>query len=78
MRDPVKLRDAFRHAVVSGVITLEFGEPVVIVLAEGASGSNDWFFDISRLKTMSREDFVKEIRAGRYPTYGIRTVSGRE
>ncbi len=54
------------------------GESSVVVLQESESGSNQWFFDLTNSKTMSREEFVREIEAGHYPSYGIRRLKGTE
>jgi hypothetical protein len=52
------------------------GDRSVIVLEESETGANDWFFDMSHSKIMSREQFVSEIKAGIYPSYSTRKISG--
>ena len=48
----------------------------VIVSTEAASGRNLEFLDVLTHRIMSREEFVGEIRAGKFPGYEIRTVRG--
>ena len=56
------------------VIPKPEGEHSVIVLKESKSGANEWFFDMASSRTMSREDFVYEIKTGKYPGYEIRKI----
>lgn len=81
---------AFRSLVVApGVITtggapespgaVDGGTPVaarVIVSAESPSGRNVEFLDVATRRIMTREEFVGEIRAGRFPAYEVRTIRG--
>ncbi|MCX6128222.1 MAG: hypothetical protein NTX25_04060 [Proteobacteria bacterium] len=54
------------------------GEHSVIVLKENQNGSNEYFYDFTTSKVLSRSEFVAEIIAGRYPGYGVRRVKGAE
>jgi hypothetical protein len=54
------------------------GKRSVIVLKQGKRGANEWFFDFSSARMMVREEFVNEIRAGRYPGYSLRTINGSD
>jgi hypothetical protein len=54
------------------------GEHSVIRLKENENGSNEYFYDFTTPKILSRSDFVAEIKAGRYPGYGVRRVNGAE
>ena len=48
----------------------------IIVSTEGAKGRNLQFLDVVTHRIMSREEFVAEIRAGKFPGYEIRSVRG--
>jgi hypothetical protein len=48
----------------------------VVVTREDPSGRNQEFIDLVNHRTMTREQFVSEIRAGTYPDYEVRTFRG--
>ena len=48
----------------------------VIVTRESASGRNLNFSDSRTGKSMSRAQFVREIRSGNYDDYHVRTING--
>ncbi len=48
----------------------------IIVSAEGATGRNLQFLDTLTHRIMSRDEFVAEIRDGKFPGYEIRSVRG--
>ena len=54
------------------------GEHSVIVLKENENGANEYFYDFTTSKVLSRSEFVIEIRAGHYPGYDVKMVDGLE
>lgn len=50
----------------------------VRVTGETATGRNTRFRDPDRHATMTRAEFVREIRAGHYPDYHVRVIDGVE
>ena len=48
----------------------------VIVTRESSSGRNLNFSDSRTGKSMSRAQFVREIRSGNYDDYHVRTING--
>ncbi len=48
----------------------------VVVLKQSQTGRNEYFFDTKIKKTMSRSEFVKAIKAGRYPGYRVAVLYG--
>jgi len=54
------------------------GEHSVIVLKENENGANEYFYDFTTSKVLSRSEFVAEIKAGHYPGYGVRRVNGAD
>lgn len=48
----------------------------VRVTAEADSGRNLNFYDPDRRKSMTRADFVKEIKKGNYDDYHVRVING--
>ncbi len=53
-------------------------EHSIIVLKENENGANEYFFDFTTSKVLSRSEFVAEIKAGRYSGYGVRRVNGTD
>jgi len=51
---------------------------LVIKVSETKSGANIMFFDVSENVVMTREEFVSQIKDGKYPNYSTRIVKGRE
>ena len=47
----------------------------ISVIKENDSGRNESFKDNFKNKTMSRAEFVKEIKKGNYPDYHIRKIN---
>ena len=54
------------------------GIRLAIVLREGDSGANEFFFDHKQSLTLSREEFVQAIAKGQYPEYEVRTINGKK
>ena len=54
------------------------GEHSVIVLKENENGANEYFFDFTTSKVLSRSEFIAEIKAGRYPGYVVRRINGAD
>lgn len=54
------------------------GEHSVIVLKKDTKGINEYFFDFTTSKVLSRAEFVAEIRARNYPGYTVRRVNGAD
>lgn len=48
------------------------------VTQESESGRNNTFYDPDTKKTLSRSDFVKEIKQGKHPGYHLRNIDGIE
>ena len=53
---------------------LPSGDHSVIVLKKDTKGVNEYFFDFSTSRVLTRTEFVAEIRAGRHPGYVVRKV----
>ena len=53
-------------------------EHSVIVLKENENGTNEYFFDFTTSKVLSRPEFVAEIKEGHYPGYEVRRINGAE
>lgn len=51
---------------------------LVIKVRETKSGANILFFDVSENIVMTREEFVSQIKDGKYPNYSTRIVGGLE
>lgn len=49
---------------------------MVVVIGKDKKGRNILFFDLHERVTLSRVDFVNQIRAGKYPRYCLRIVNG--
>ena len=54
------------------------GESSVVKLAEEEGGRNSHFFDFSRQKGLTREQFVTAIKNGEYSAYHVRRIDGVE
>lgn len=50
----------------------------VIVAKENDSGRNEIFKDCRTGATMTRKEFVRQIKKGNYPNYYIRKINGLE
>lgn len=48
----------------------------VSTILESKSGRNLKFRDNYKNKTMTNNQFVKEIKAGKYPNYHVRVING--
>ena len=90
-RTRLKLAELVKKALEDGELIIELtdnrkyadtippkpeGEHSVIVLKENEKGVNEYFYDFTNSKVLSRTEFVAEIIAGRYPGYGLRNVKG--
>ncbi len=88
-----KLAELVKEALENGELIISLGDPrrftetvppipegehSVIVLKQNKKGGNEFFYDFSTSKVLSRPEFVAEIRAGHYPGYGVRTVNGSD
>lgn len=54
------------------------GEHSIVVLKENEKGVNEYFYDFTTSKVLSRSEFVAEIKAGNYPGYSVRSVNGSD
>lgn len=54
------------------------GDHSVIVLKENDNGANEYFYDFTNSKVLSRFELVAEIKADRYTGYALRIVNGVE
>ncbi len=54
------------------------GEHSVVVLKENENGANEYFYDFTTSKVLSRSEFVVEIEAGCYPSYEVRRINGAD
>ena len=54
------------------------GKFTVVVLKKDGRGVNEFFYDVVTSKVMNRLEFVSEIRAGRYPGYGVKHIKGSD
>lgn len=50
----------------------------VKVTKESVTGRNQRFHDSKNGKDMSRSEFVRQIKAGNYSDYHVRTINGKE
>jgi hypothetical protein len=50
----------------------------ITVIEKSETGRNQLFKDNFKKKTMSRPEFVKEIKKGKYHNYHIREINGIE
>ena len=48
----------------------------VIVLKEGKTGRNEFFYDVLKKLVMTTEEFITLIEAGSYPEYAIKNLRG--
>lgn len=48
----------------------------VKVTAESPTGRNQRFHDDKGHQSMTRAEFVREIKAGHYPSYHVRNING--
>jgi hypothetical protein len=60
------------------VFNLNSLQDKVIVIKESKKGKNLKYFDFEKLITLSRSEFISEIKMGNYPFYEIRIVKGDE
>lgn len=51
---------------------------LVIKIKENKTGANILFYDISQKVVMTKEEFIDQIKAEKYPKYSIRVVDGEE
>ena len=49
----------------------------VIVLREHSTGRNELFFDLTKNKVMTCDDFLTAIEKGKYPAYSIKNIKGK-
>jgi len=54
------------------------GDHSVIALKRNENGANEYFFDFKTSKVLSRAEFIADIKAGLYPSYGLKLVNGTE
>ncbi|MDO9181124.1 MAG: hypothetical protein Q7U04_01885 [Bacteriovorax sp.] len=50
----------------------------VIVIKESKKGKNLMYFDLQKMKMLSKQDFLFEIKLGNYPKYEIRIMRGED
>jgi hypothetical protein len=51
---------------------------LVIKIKENKTGANILFYDVSQKVVMTKEEFIDQIKAEKYPKYSIRVVDGVE
>lgn len=51
---------------------------LVIKIKENKTGANVLFYDVSQKIVMTKEEFIDQIKAEKYPKYSIRVVDGVE
>ena len=51
---------------------------LVIKIKESKTGANILFYDVSQKVVMTKEEFIDQIKAEKYPKYSIRVVDGEE
>lgn len=51
---------------------------LVIKIKENKTGANILFYDLSKNVVMTKEEFIIQIKAEKYPKYSIRIVDGEE
>ena len=51
---------------------------LVIKIKENKKGANILFYDVSQKIVMTKEEFIEQIKAEKYPKYSIRVVDGIE
>lgn len=51
---------------------------LVIKIKENKTGANILFYDVSQKFVMTKEEFIDQIKAEKYPKYSIRVVDGEE
>lgn len=50
----------------------------VIVIKESKKGKNLMYFDLKKMKILSRQEFVSQIKLGNYPKYEIRIIRSED
>ena len=53
-------------------------KPKVLVVKESPSGRNEVFKDTQTGKTMTRNQFVKQIEQKKYPDFHVRVINGQK
>ena len=60
------------------VFDLENIKNKVIVIKESKKGKNLSYLDLNQMKFLTRNEFLYEIKLGKYPRYEIRIIRGQE
>ena len=73
--DSAKYLEALEKGIPITVSEIDFPYPIV-VLQENKTGRNEVFQDTLSGHTMTREEFVQQIQAGKYPHYTVAVIHG--